>query len=433
MKISYNWLSNYIEGVQNIAIDDVSALLTDCGLEVDGIEKKESIKGGLRGLVIGEVLTCTDHPDSDHLHITTVNVGQGEPLNIVCGAPNVAAGQKVVVATIGTVLYNGDETFTIKKSKIRGQESFGMICAEDEIGLGTSHEGIMVLPQDAVVGTPAADYFGVTSDYIIEIGLTPNRSDATSHIGVARDLAALLRVRRGIQAALKMPDVSKFKSSIENPVKIEVQNTALCPRYTGLVVRGVKVAPSPQWMQEALLSIGLKPINNIVDITNYVLMETGQPLHAFDLSEIKGGKVIVRVATEGEKFVTLDGVERVLSKSDLMICNASEPMCIAGVFGGLNSGIKDTTTDIFLESAYFNSSSIRKTARAHGLSTDASFRYERGADPNITEYAIKRAALLVLEIAGGDAGGAVGGGSAVDGGISGATAVASSASAGNVS
>ncbi|MDR0763170.1 MAG: phenylalanine--tRNA ligase subunit beta [Bacteroidales bacterium] len=403
MKISYNWLNNYIDGLQNITIDDISALLTDCGLEIDGIEKKESIKGGLHGLVTGEVLTCTDHPDSDHLHLTTVNIGQGEPLNIVCGASNVAAGQKVVVATIGTILYNGDESFTIKKSKIRGQESYGMICAEDEIGLGASHDGIMVLPQNTVVGMPAADYFGVTSDYIIEIGLTPNRSDATSHTGVARDLAALLRVRRGIQATLKMPDVSTFKAAVENPIRIEVQNASLCPRYTGLVIRGVKVAPSPQWLQDALLSIDLKPINNIVDITNYVLMETGQPLHAFDLVEIKGNKVVVRTAAEDEKFVTLDGVERVLSASDLMICNASEPMCIAGVFGGLNSGIKDTTTDVFLESAYFNSSSIRKTARAHSLNTDASFRYERGANPNITEYAIKRAALLIQEIAGSTA------------------------------
>ncbi|MDR0618457.1 MAG: phenylalanine--tRNA ligase subunit beta [Bacteroidales bacterium] len=401
MKISYKWLSNYVDGLENITVDDISALLTDCGLEVESVEEKESVKGGLRGLITGEVLTCIDHPDSDHLHLTTVDIGQGEPLNIVCGAPNVAAGQKVIVATIGTVLYDGDKSFVIKKSKIRGQDSFGMICAEDEMGLGTSHDGIMVLPADVKVGIPAADYFGVTSDYIIEIGLTPNRSDAISHTGVARDLAALLRIRRGVQATLKMPEVSKFKADMENPIEIEVRNTMLCPRYTGLVIKGVNVASSPQWLQEHLTAAGLKPINNIVDIANYVLMEIGQPLHAFDLSEIKGGKVVVRTAAEGEKFTTLDGIERVLSVEDLMICNASEPMCIAGVFGGLNSGIKDTTTDVFLESACFNATSIRRTARAHGLNTDASFRYERGSDPNITDYAIKRAALLIQEIAGG--------------------------------
>ncbi len=405
MKISYKLLKKYLNTDIALDISEVSEYLTSCGLEVDGIEEVESIKGGLKGLVIGEVLTCTDHPDSDHLHLTTVNIGEdGTPLNIVCGASNVAAGQKVVVATIGTVLYSGDEKFTIKKSKIRGQESHGMICAEDEIGLGASHDGIMVLPAEAKVGMPAAEYFGVTSDYIIEIGLTPNRSDAVSHIGVARDLAAMLQVRDGASVALCMPDVSAFKGDGDCPVSIEVLNSELCPRYTGLVLRGLKVAPSPQWLQEVLVSVGLKPINNIVDITNYVMLETGQPLHAFDLSYVKGGRVVVRTAAEGEKFVTLDGVERSLSSGssgDLMICNDSEPMCIAGVYGGLNSGIKDTTVDLFLESAYFNASSIRKTARRHGLNTDASFRYERGADPSITDYAIKRAALLMQELAGG--------------------------------
>ncbi|MDR1973516.1 MAG: phenylalanine--tRNA ligase subunit beta [Bacteroidales bacterium] len=404
MKISYTWLKNYIGNLEDISIEDISSLLTDCGLEVDGIEEKEAIKGGLKGLVTGEVLTCVDHPDSDHLHLTTVNIGS-EVLSIVCGAPNVSAGQKVVVATIGTVLYSGDEKFTIKKSKIRGQESFGMICAEDEIGLGTSHDGIMVLPAEVPVGMKAAEYFNVTSDYVIEIGLTPNRSDATSHIGVARDLVAMLKVRKFSNEAeniLKIPDVSAFKAGSEKTVTIEVDDTTLCPRYTGLVIKGVKVAPSPQWLQDTLLSLNLKPINNIVDITNFVLMETGQPLHAFDMSEIKGNKVVVRTAKEGEKFITLDGIERVLSAQDLMICNQSYPMCIAGVFGGLNSGIKESTTDVFLESAYFNASSIRKTARRHSLNTDASFRYERGADPNITEYAIKRASLLIKEIAGGE-------------------------------
>ncbi|MDE5703389.1 MAG: phenylalanine--tRNA ligase subunit beta, partial [Bacteroidales bacterium] len=349
------------------------------------------------------------HPDSDHLHLTTVNVGGEQPLNIVCGAPNVAAGQKVIVATIGTVLYNGDESFTIKKSKIRGAESFGMICAEDEIGVGESHDGIMVLPADTPVGMPAADYFKIHRDTVLEIGLTPNRADATSHIGVARDLAAMLQVRENRNVKLQYPSVDDFKAdgTAPAPVSVEVTDATLCPRYTGLSLKNVKVAPSPAWLRERLQSVGIRPINNVVDVTNYVLMETGQPLHAFDRRHIQGDKIVVRTAKAGETLVTLDGVKRELQPTHLMICNAEKPMCIAGVFGGEEAGVHDDTTAVFLESAYFNPVSIRKTARAHGLNTDASFRYERGADPNITAYALKRAALLLAEVAGAEPDGAI--------------------------
>lgn len=399
MKVAYNWLKEYAD--LDLSVNEVSTLLTDCGLEIDAVEEVENIRGGLKGLVVGKVLTCVPHPDSDHLHCTTVDVGQGEPLAIVCGAANVAAGQKVIVATVGTVLYEGDKSFVIKKSKLRGAESNGMICAEDEIGVGSSHEGIMVLPEDTPVGMPAAEYFHLQSESVFEIGLTPNRSDATSHIGVVRDLVALERVRRGKDIAVKYPSVADFKPGSGLSVSVEVQDAENCPRYAGLCINGVKVQPSPEWLQKRLLSVGLRPINNVVDVTNFVLMETGQPMHAFDMAKIKGHKVVVRRAHEGEKLVTLDGVERTLSAQNLMICNESEPMCIAGVFGGADAGVLDSTFEVFLESAYFHPVSIRKTAREHGLNTDASFRYERGADPDICVYALKRAALLLAETAGG--------------------------------
>lgn len=406
MKVAYSWLKEYVDF--DLSAEETARRLTDGGLEVEGVESYESVKGGLAGLVVGQVLTCEPHPDSDHLHLTTVDTGGGQPLNIVCGAPNVAAGQKVIVATIGTVLYNGEESFTIKKSKIRGAESFGMICAEDEIGVGASHDGIMVLPAETPVGMPAADYFKIHRDTVLEIGLTPNRADATSHIGVARDLVAMLRVRDGAEVRLKYPSVDGFKASGQPaPVQVEVTDATLCPRYTGLSLKNVKIGPSPAWMRERLQSVGIRPINNVVDVTNYVLMEMGQPLHAFDRRHIKGDKVVVRTAKAGETLVTLDGVKRDLQPTHLMICNAEEPMCIAGVFGGEAAGVHDDTTAIFLESAYFNPVSIRKTARAHGLNTDASFRYERGADPNITEYALKRAAVLLAEVAGAEPDGAI--------------------------
>lgn len=407
MKVAYSWLKDYV--AVDLSAEDTARWLTDGGLEVEGVEAYESVKGGLQGLVVGEVLTCEAHPDSDHLHLTTVNVGGEQPLNIVCGAPNVAAGQKVIVATIGTVLYNGDESFTIKKSKIRGAESFGMICAEDEIGVGESHDGIMVLPADTPVGMPAADYFKIHRDTVLEIGLTPNRADATSHIGVARDLAAMLQVRENRNVKLQYPSVDNFKAdgTAPAPVSVEVTDATLCPRYTGLSLKNVKVAPSPAWLRERLQSVGIRPINNVVDVTNYVLMETGQPLHAFDRRHIQGDKIVVRTAKAGETLVTLDGVKRELQPTHLMICNAEKPMCIAGVFGGEEAGVHDDTTAVFLESAYFNPVSIRKTARAHGLNTDASFRYERGADPNITAYALKRAALLLAEVAGAESDGAI--------------------------
>ena len=396
MKISYNWLKDYLEC--DLAPEAVAEALTSIGLEVDSLEQIEEIPGGLKGVIVAEVVECVEHPDSDHLHITKLNTGEPELLQVVCGAPNVAAGQKVLLATVGTVL---GEDFKIKKSKIRGVESFGMICAEDELGIGESHDGIMVLDPDAVVGTPAKDYLGLATDALIEIGLTANRVDAASHIGVARDLYAYLK-HNNIPCSFKMPDVSAWTDSDKGEaIPMEVTATDGAPRYTGTTIRGVKVAPSPEWLQKKLLAIGLRPINNIVDITNFVLHEVGQPLHAFDASKILGGKVVVRRAEEGEKFVTLDGVERTLSAADLMIANTQKPMCLAGVFGGEESGVTESTTDVFLESAYFNPVSIRKSSKRHGLKTDASFRYERGADPLVVEYAAKRAALLILELAGG--------------------------------
>ena len=381
--------------------------MTSIGLETGGVEEVQTIKGGLEGLVIGEVLTCEEHPNSDHLHITTVNVGGAEPLQIVCGAPNVAAGQKVVVAVNGTKLYDGDECFTIKRSKIRGVESNGMICAEDEIGIGTDHAGIIVLPADAVVGTPAKEYYNVKSDYVLEVDITPNRVDATSHFGVARDLAAYLK-QNGKPANLKRPNVDAFKIDDETPaIEVVVENTEACLRYSGITIKGVTVKESPEWLQNRLKVIGLRPINNVVDVTNYILHGVGQPLHSFDADKVKGNKVVVRSAKEGSKFVTLDGVERTLTDRDLMICNVEEPMCIAGVFGGLDSGVTEQTKNVFLESATFHPTWIRKTARRFGLNTDASFRYERGLDPNQTVDVMKRAALLIQEVAGGTITGAI--------------------------
>ena len=405
MNISYNWLKRYI--ALNDSAEEVAKILTSIGLEVGKVEKVQTIKGGLEGLVVGEVITCVDHPNSDHLHITTTRVApDAEPLQIVCGAPNVAAGQKVIVATVGTVLYDGDEKFTIKKGKIRGEESLGMICAEDEIGVGTSHDGIMVLPADTPVGMPAKEYFGVEDDTLIEVDITPNRADGASHYGVARDLYAYYEARRreGEKVIrLEKPSVEGFAvQSNALPIEVVVENADACPRYTGVSIKGVTIKESPDWLKKALNTIGIRPINNVVDVTNFVLHEMGQALHSFDADKIKGNKVIVKNATEGQKFVTLDGVERTLSAADLMICNAEEPMCIAGVFGGQDSGISETTTNVFLESAYFDPVSIRKTARRHQLSTDASFRYERGCDPNNTLYVLKRCALLIQEVAGGE-------------------------------
>lgn len=398
MNISYRWLKDYIN--LDYTPEEVSAALTQIGLEVGSLEEVETVKGGLRGLVVGEVLTCEKHPDSDHLSKTTVNVG-AEILPIVCGAPNVAAGQKVIVAVVGTTLYDGDNEFKIKKSKIRGEVSEGMICAEDEIGLGVSHDGIMVLDPSAVPGTPASEYFKIESDYVLEVDLTANRIDAASHIGVARDLAAY--VGQKLPVSYQWPSVEAFKvDSHKLEIPVVVLNQDACPRYSGVTVSNVVVKESPDWLKNRLKLVGLKPINNIVDITNFVLFETGQPLHAFDAAEIAGGKIVVRTADAGSKFVTLDGNERVMHQDDLMICNATSPMCIAGVFGGLNSGVKDTTTSIFLESASFDPVSVRKTARRHTLNTDASFRFERGTDPNATLYALKRAALLIKELAGGE-------------------------------
>ena len=399
MNISYNWLKEYVDF--DLSPKEVAAALTSIGLEVGDVEEVQTIKGGLEGIVIGQVLTCEPHPNSDHMHVTTVDLGTGEPTQIVCGAPNVAAGQKVVVATLGTILYNGDESFTIKKAKLRGVESNGMICAEDEIGIGTSHAGIIVLPDDAVVGTPAKDYYHTESEYIIEVDITPNRADACSHFGVARDLYAWL-VQNGYQTSLKKPSVEAF--AVDNhdlQIGVEVENTEACPRYAGVTVKGVTVKESPEWLKNKLSLIGLRPINNIVDITNYILHAYGQPMHCFDADKIKGGKIVVKTVPQGSKFVTLDGEERTLSDRDLMICNAEEPMCIAGVFGGLDSGTTEETHNIFLESAYFHPTWVRKTARRHSLSTDSSFRFERGVDPNNTIYALKAAALLVKELAGG--------------------------------
>ncbi len=405
MNISYNWLKEYLDF--DLQPEEVAEALTSIGLETGSVEEVQTIKGGLEGLVIGEVLTCEAHPNSDHLHVTTVNVGSGEPLQIVCGAPNVAAGQKVVVAVNGTKLYDGDKEFTIKRSKLRGVESNGMICAEDEIGVGTDHSGIIVLPDSAVVGTPAKEYYNVKSDYVLEVDITPNRVDATSHYGVARDLAAYLK-QHGKPAELKRPSVDNFQIDVDAPaITIEVQNTEACPRYSGITIKNVTVKESPEWLQNKLRTIGLRPINNVVDITNFILHGLGQPMHAFDAGKIKGNKIIVRPAHAGDKFVTLDGVGRTLTDRDLMICNSEEPMCIGGVFGGLDSGVTEQTTDVFLESANFHPTWIRKTARRFGLNTDSSFRYERGLDPNVTIYILKYAAMLVKELAGGQITGAI--------------------------
>jgi phenylalanyl-tRNA synthetase beta chain len=399
MNISYNWLKNYI----NIDLEPskTAEILTSIGLEVGSVDEVQSVKGGLEGLVIGHVLTCQRHPNADKLSVTTVDVGTGEPLPIVCGAPNVAAGQKVVVATVGTTLYSGDESFTIKKAKIRGEASEGMICAEDEIGLGKSHDGIMVLAADTPVGMAAKDFFKIENDAIIEVDITPNRIDSASHFGVARDLAASLSQTRS-DIKLTRPSVDAFeKDNNSFEVNVSVENPEACPRYSGVTLSGVTVKESPEWLQNKLKAIGLSPINNVVDVTNFVLHELGQPLHAFDGDKIKGNAVVVKTLDNKTQFVTLDGKSRELNNNDLMICNADESMCIAGVFGGLDSGVSESTTKIFLESACFNPVYVRKTAKRHLLNTDASFRFERGTDPNITVYALKRAALLIKEVAGG--------------------------------
>ena len=395
MKISVNWLKNYISFEQST--EDIGHMLTMSGLEVEGIEAYEQLPGGLKGLVVGEVLTAEPHPNADRLKKTTVDIGDGEVKPIVCGAPNVAAGQKVIVATVGATLFPTEgEPFEIKKAKIRGEVSEGMICAEDEIGIGSSHDGILVLDTDLPNGTPAAQYFNIYEDQVMEIGLTPNRADAASHMGVARDLRALLR------KDLHWPSVEDFAVDHQNlPVQVEVENTEACPRYSGITISGVTVTASPVWLQQRLQAIGLTPINNVVDITNFVLHELGQPLHAFDADAITGGKVIVKTLEKGSIFTTLDGKERKLQEEDLMICNANEGMCIAGVFGGIKSGVKESTKNIFLESAYFSPEYIRRTAQHHSLKTDASFRYERGTDPRMTVYALKRAAMLIKELAGG--------------------------------
>ena len=396
MKISNNWLQDYLK--TDLSIDETSDLLTDIGLEVEGVENHESIKGGLVGIVIGKILTVEKHPDADRLNLTTVDVGEGDPLQIVCGAPNVAVNLKVPVATVGTWIHIGDDSFKIKRSKIRGQVSDGMICGPDEIGFGAKSDGIMELPDDAPIGQAGSKYFDIKTDTVFEIGLTPNRTDAMSHIGVARDLKAALN-SKDHNLKMCLPSVKDFSidsNSLE--IKVDVQTPELCPRYSGLTISNITVKDSPEWLKNRLLSIGINPINNIVDITNYVLHETGQPLHAFDANKIDGNTIIVKTAKSKSKFITLDESERELSVEDLMICNENEPMCIAGVFGGLKSGVNENTTTIFLESAYFNPISIRKTAKRHILSTDASFRYERGCDPNITVYALKRAAILIKEI-----------------------------------
>lgn len=394
MNISYNWLKDFIE--TDLTPEELSAILTDIGLEVESLDVVQRVPGGLEGLVIGEVKTCGQHPNADRLKVTTVDVGGGEPLHIVCGAPNVAAGQRVVVATVGTTVHpiSGDP-FKINKSKIRGEVSEGMICAEDEIGLGASHEGIMVLAGDAPIGTPAKIYFGLQDDHVYEIGLTPNRADAASHLGVARDVAAFLR------SGYRIPDVSAFATADVQPLPVTVEDTLACPRYTSVTISDVQVGESPQWLLERLKAIGVRPINNVVDVTNYVLHELGQPLHAFDADRLAGDRVVVRQAQPNEPFVTLDGVERKLHAEDLMICDAEKPLCIAGVFGGMHSGVTESTTRVFLESAYFNPVSVRKTAKRHGFKTDASFRFERGTDPDMTVLALKRAALLIAELAGG--------------------------------
>ena len=398
MNISYKWLREYVD--VDLSAEEIAAALTSIGLEVGSVEEVQSIKGGLEGLWTGQVLTCEEHPNSDHMHVCTVNVGQGEPLQIVCGAPNVAAGQKVIVAVVGTKLYDGDQEFVIKRSKLRGVESLGMICAEDEIGVGASHDGIIVLPEDTPVGIPAKQYYNLESDYLIEVDITPNRADACSHYGVARDLYAWL-VQNGYETSLHRPSCDAFQvdnTDLQIPVKVEAAEA--CPRYCALTLTGCEVKESPEWLQERLRIIGLRPINNIVDITNYIMMAYGQPLHCFDADMIKGGEVVVKTMPEGTPFVTLDGEEHKLSERDLAICNAEEPMCIAGVFGGKGSGTYDGTCNVLLESAYFNPTWIRKSSRRHGLQTDASFRFERGIDPNGQIYALKQAAIMAKELAG---------------------------------
>lgn len=406
MNISYKWLKRYID--LDMSARDLAALLTSSGLECDTVEEVETIRGGLRGVVTGRVLTCTEHPDSDHLHITTVDLGDGQPTQIVCGAPNVAAGQNVIVATVGCTLYDGDKEVKIKKSKIRGVESFGMICAEDEIGIGTSHDGIMVLPDDVKPGTPAAEYFHVESDWRLEVELTPNRVDAASHYGVARDIKARFwrDIAEGKETSeypeISVPDDSAFAPDCnEGAVKIRVEDRQGCPRYSGVTIRDVEVKESPEWLRNLLTAAGQRPINNVVDVTNFILQGIGQPLHCFDLDKVKGEEIVVRTCPTGTKFTTLDGVEHTLDEADLMICNSEEPMCIAGVFGGLDSGVTEATKSVFIESAYFNPTRVRRTARRQQLSTDASFRYERGTDPNITVYAARLAACLIKELAGG--------------------------------
>ena len=399
MKISYKWLKEYVDF--DLTPQETAEALTSTGLEVGALEEVQAVKGGLKGLFVGKVLTCVAHPNSDHLHVTTVDLGKGEPQQIVCGAPNVAEGQKVIVADLGCVLYDGDDEFTIKKSKLRGVESFGMICAEDEIGIGTAHDGIIVLPEEAVPGTPAAEYYQLESDWLIEIDITANRADALSHYGVARDLYAWL-VQRGYKTSLHRPDCSAFHVDNENlPIDVVIENNEACKRYACISITDCEVKESPKWLQDKLNTIGLRPINNIVDITNYIMMAYGQPMHCFDADMVKGHKIVVRTQPEGTKFVTLDGVEHILGEHDLSICNAEEPMCIAGIFGGKGSGTYETTKNVVLEAAYFHPTWIRKSARRHGLSTDSSFRFERGIDPNGTIYALKQAAILCQQLAGG--------------------------------
>lgn len=402
MKISYNWLKQYIDFTESP--EEVSELLTSVGLEVEGLEKFESLPGSLEGLVVGHVLECSKHPDADKLNCTKVDVGTGEILPIVCGAPNVAAGQKVIVATVGTKLYPSEgEPFEIKKAKIRGEVSEGMICAEDEIGVGQSHAGIMILPEDTKIGTPAAQLFNIETDYVFEIGLTPNRADAASHFGVARDLKAVLAQRKNKQLKLNRPSVDDFAPANESlTIPVKVENTEACPRYVGVTISNVKVQASPEWLQNRLKAISVRPINNVVDVTNYINHAFGQPLHAFDADKITGSEVLVKTLPTGTKFETLDEAERELHENDLMICNSEGGMCIAGVFGGAKSGVTESTTKIFLESAYFNPVWVRKTAKRHALNTDASFRFERGIDPNITKYAAKLAAKMIAEIGGGE-------------------------------
>lgn len=400
MKVAYNWLKQYIQ--TDISPEALGELLTDTGLEVESIEKIEAIKGGLEGVIVGEVLTCEKHPDADKLKVVTVSIG-ADPIQIVCGAPNVAAGQKVVVATVGCTLYpTPEEPFKIKVSTIRGVESNGMLCAEDELGIGKSHAGIMVLDPAVKVGTRFAELLDMEDDFQLEIGLTPNRADAMGHIGVVRDIAAYLTIHEGKTLAMTLPSVDAFHVANNSlPIQVSVEDASLCPRYLGTTLKGVTVKPSPAWLQKRLRSVGLSPINNVVDVTNFVMRELGTPLHAFDVRQLNG-KISVKTAKDGDKFTTLDGEERTLTSENLMITNGADYLCIAGVFGGKESGIKEDTTDVFLESAYFNPVSVRKTAKQHNLNTDASFRFERGVDPHLTDYALKRAALLIQQVAGGE-------------------------------